>query len=248
VPGQRRGGSPSRRRLGQHFLDSGRLASRLVADAAVMPHDRVVELGAGTGLLTGALAERAAAVLAVEVDATLARRLAERFGPVPNVFVLRADLNDVPLPATPYRVVANPPFARTARILHRLLDDPGGGMVRADLVVQWQVARQRVRVQGGPPTDLLGAIWGPWWLFTRGRRLPPQSFNPRPSVAAAVLEITRREPPLLVPRDFERYETFVRREFAARAPAPRVELASWVERFRAGARAPACTLGRRVPT
>ena len=59
--------------LGQHFLGSTQLAARLVADAEVGPTDRVVDLGAGTGVLTSALAARASAVLAVEIDRELVR-------------------------------------------------------------------------------------------------------------------------------------------------------------------------------
>ena len=231
MPGYVTDGSPSRRRLGQHFLDSALLASRLVADAGVDSRDRVVDFGAGTGLLTAALADRAAGVLAIELDPSLAQRLARRFEHTPNVIVMHADVSDVPLPCTPYRVVANPPFARTAAIVHRLLDDPAGGLVRADLVVQWQVARQRARVDQGPPADLLGATWGPWWRFTRGRRLPAASFNPRPAVDAAVLEITRRAPSLLPATEFGRYSAFVRDGFETRSDAPQVALRDWVERF-----------------
>jgi 23S rRNA (adenine-N6)-dimethyltransferase len=232
VPGRVSGGSPSRRTLGQHFLDSARIASRLVTDARVASQDRVVDFGAGTGLLTAALAEHAASVLAVEVDPSLVGRLAQRFASTANVIVVHADVRDVPLPRTPYRVVANPPFGRTAAILHRLLDDPAGGLVRADLVVQWQVARHRARMQEGPPLDLLGATWGPWWRFGRGRRLPAASFNPRPSVDAAVLEIARRVPALVPVEHFERYATFVRDGFATRPEAPRVDVGEWVARFR----------------
>jgi 23S rRNA (adenine-N6)-dimethyltransferase len=236
VPGPVSGGSPSRRRLGQHFLDSQRLATLLVADVGVHGGDRVVDVGAGTGVLTAALAQLGASVLAIEVDEALADRLANRFAATPNVVVLHADLRDVPLPCTPYRVVANPPFARTAAILHRLLDDPAGGLVRADLVVQWQVARHRARVDHGPPTDLLGATWAPWWRFARGRRLPAASFKPRPSVDAGVLEITRRDPALLPATDFETYAAFVRDGFAALPYAPELGAHDWLARLRRGTR------------
>ena len=221
------------RRLGQHFLGSQQLATRLVADAGVGAGDRVVDFGAGTGVLTTALAHEAATVLAIELDPSLAARLAIRFAATPNVVVLHADVRDVPLPSTPYRVVANPPFARTAAILHRLLDHPEGGLVRADLVVQWQVARHRARVHEGPPLDLLGATWAPWWRFRRGRRLPAASFNPRPAVDAAVLEIVRRDRPLVPVEDFERYAASVRERFATTPGAPKVEVGEWIARFRA---------------
>ncbi len=169
-------------------------------------------------------------MLAVELDDALAVGLAQRFADAPTVTVLRADLADVPLPVTPYRVVANPPFGHTAAVLRRLLDDPGGGLERADLVVQWQVARHRARIDAGAPADLLGATWGPWWCFARGRRLPAAGFRPRPSVDAAVLVVTRRERPLLPPEVFAGYAAFVRAEFARR-PDQRADIAGWVARF-----------------
>jgi 23S rRNA (adenine-N6)-dimethyltransferase len=220
------------RRLGQHFLGSEQLAARLVADAGVTSAHRVVDLGAGTGVLTAALAARGAAVLAVELDESLALGLGRRFAGTPNVTVFRADLVDVPLPVTPYRVVANPPFGHTASVLRRLLDHPDGGPERADLVVQWQVARHRARVDGGDPADLLGATWAPWWRFARGRRLPASCFRPRPSVDAGVLVVTRRAEPWLPPGCFDDYAAFLRTEFARRSDR-RVDVAAWAARFAA---------------
>jgi 23S rRNA (adenine-N6)-dimethyltransferase len=145
------------------------------------------------------------------------------------VTVWRADVVDVPLPVTPFRVVANPPFGHTAAVLRRLLDDPGGGLERADVVVQWQVARHRARVDAGASTDLLGATWGPWWRFARGRRLPAACFRPRPSVDAAVLAVTRRDPPLLAPERLTEYAAFVRAEFGRSKHAGPAE--EWPARF-----------------
>jgi 23S rRNA (adenine-N6)-dimethyltransferase len=131
-------------------------------------------------------------VLAIELDPKLTAGLVTKFEHAPNVTVLNADVRDVPLPRNPYRVVANPPFGHTAAILRRLLDDPSGGLVRADVVVQWQVARHRARVSDGASTDQLGEKWTPRWRFARGRRIPAALFRPRPSVDAAVLVATRR--------------------------------------------------------
>jgi 23S rRNA (adenine-N6)-dimethyltransferase len=216
-------------RLGQHFLGSERLAAKLVADAGVTAAHRVLDLGAGTGLITAALAATGASVLACEVDDDLATGLGRRFATVPNVTVLAADLCEVPLPVTPFRVVANPPFGHTAAVLRRLLDDPAGGLERADLVVQWQVARHRARVDGGEPADLLGATWGPWWRFARGRRVPAACFRPRPSVDAGVLVVTRREPRLLPAGAFADHAAFVRAAFSRRSDL-RLDAAAWAVR------------------
>ena len=104
--------------------------------------------------------------------------------------------------------------------------------MRADLVVQWQVARHRARVGEGRSADLLGAIWAPWWTFARGRRLPAAGFHPRPGVDAAVLVITARPSPLLAPADFARYTAFVTADWTA-GWAGRTEPVDWAARFRA---------------
>ena len=247
MPGHAARGRRVRRYFGQHFLGSARLAAQLVADAEVGDDEQVVELGAGRGILTDALAARAAHVLAVELDPELVRGLARRFAAFRNVVVLRADARNVPLPANPYRLVANLPFGVTSAVLRRLLDDPACGLQRADLLVQWQVARERVRVGDRPPTDLLGARWGPWWEFRRGRRLPSGSFRPRPSVDAAVLIVVRRDPPLLPLASSRRYANFVSRAFRSRPDARELSVDEWVERFLAGGKRAARPPRGRVP-
>jgi 23S rRNA (adenine-N6)-dimethyltransferase len=231
VSGHTPSGRDRRSRLGQHFLASASLASQLVADAGVTGDDRVVELGAGRGALTDALAGRAAQVLAIELDPKLVSILARRYAAVRNVTVLGADARDAPLPANPYRVLANLPFGVTSAVLRRLLDAPAGGLQRADLIVQWQVARARARA--GPPTDLVGARWGPWWEFRRGRRLPATCFRPRPAVDAAVLAVTRRDPPLLPIALNPRYVAFVARAFRSKPDANTVGVDQWIELFQA---------------
>jgi 23S rRNA (adenine-N6)-dimethyltransferase len=233
VSGHTPSGRDRRSRLGQHFLASSRLASQLVADAGVTGDDRVVELGAGRGALTDALAGRAAQILAVELDPKLVSILARRYASVRNVTVLCADAREAPLPANPYRVLANLPFGVTSDVLRRLFDAPASGLQRADLIVQWQVARERARVSEGPPTDLLGARWGPWWEFHRARRLPATCFRPRPSVDAAVLVVTRRDSPLLPVAANSQYVRFVARAFRSRHDARTLGVDQWVELFRA---------------
>jgi 23S rRNA (adenine-N6)-dimethyltransferase len=205
-----------------------------VADADVTSADLVVDLGAGKGAITAALARRGARVLAVEIDAALGVGLARRFGATRAVTTFTCDATEFPLPSTPYRVVANPPFNRTAAILHRLLDDPAGALARADLVLQWQVVRALARSDDRTPPDLVAATWAPWWSFGRGRRLPASLFRPAPSVDAAVLIVTRRAPALLAADEAPRYRAFVRDQFAATSPP--VSVPGWISRYRAQAR------------
>jgi 23S rRNA (adenine-N6)-dimethyltransferase len=144
-----------RRALGQNFLADRAVAARLVRAAGVRSSDLVVELGAGTGTLTVELAGRAGRVQAVEVDPVWAQHLRKRFARSGNMDVLEGDLLRVRLPTRPFRVVANMPFNLTTQLLRRLVDQPANGLLRAHLIVQWEVARKRA---GRPRTALSVAI------------------------------------------------------------------------------------------
>jgi 23S rRNA (adenine-N6)-dimethyltransferase len=196
-----------RRRLGQHFLRP-EVADRLVAEAGFRPGELVLEIGAGAGALTSALARRGVEVVAVEVDPLLAARLRERARrEAPRVRVVEADFLSVPLPARPFRAIGSLPFARTTDVLRRLLDEPRVTLERADLIVQWEVALKRA---AAPPTTLLSTAWAPWWEFRLGRRIAACEFHPAPRVDAGVLVVTRRERALLPPAAAGAYARFVR--------------------------------------
>ena len=200
-----------RRRLGQNFLRP-ELATALVAEAAFEAGDLVVEIGAGRGACTFALAERGVDVIALEHDphwADALRREVRRQGAT-TITVVCCDALRYRMPRQPFRVIGSLPFGATTALLHHLLDDRDSGLRRADLVVQWEVAPKRAAT---PPTTLLSTAWAPWWSFTLGRRLPAGVFRPVPSVDAGVLRVTRREPPLLPDHMADAYATFVRSQW-----------------------------------
>jgi 23S rRNA (adenine-N6)-dimethyltransferase len=200
-----------RRRLGQNFLKP-EVAKALVTDASLQASDVVVEIGAGLGSWTFALAREVDEVVAVEADPFLAgqlRQAVERLGAT-NVRVLDLDALRYRFPRRPFRVFGSLPFGVTTALMRRLFDDPDVALVRADLVVQWDVARKRAAV---PPTTLLSTTWAPWWEFSLGQRIPADSFRPVPSVDAAVLRVTRRTPPLLPLELAAGYSEFVREEW-----------------------------------
>ncbi len=197
-----------RRRLGQNFLRP-QFADRLVADADFQPGELVVEIGAGLGAITIALADREIDVVAVEVDPVCAQRLRDRVHGTgrDRVRVVEADFLSLPLPTRPFRVMGSLPFRGTTDILRRLLDNPGLPLKRADVIVQWEVARKRAAV---PPSTLLSTVWAPWWEFRLGRSIPAAEFRPVPQVDAGVLVVTRRDHPLLPPAMAASWAGFVR--------------------------------------
>jgi 23S rRNA (adenine-N6)-dimethyltransferase len=173
---------------GAHFLRDRGVAAELVRRSGVGPGDLVLDLGAGDGAITAPLAAAGARVVAIERDPRLTRRLERRFAGS-QVTVVQGDLRRVPLPRRPYRVVASVPFAITAALLRRLLDDPRGGLAGADLLVEWGLAR---RLAAPRPRDLATAWWIARYELRLERRVPAACFRPPPRVDAAHLAIRPR--------------------------------------------------------
>jgi 23S rRNA (adenine-N6)-dimethyltransferase len=143
------------------------------------------------------------------------------------VLVVAGDAFDQPLPALPFRVVSNPPFDSTTRLLRLLLQDPASRLERAVLVVQWEVALKRSRCR---PSTQLGLSWAPWWRIRLDRRLPAAAFRPPPSTNAGVLVVAPRSEPLLEPSEASRFRALVRSAFRSGVQ----ELVSPVELRRLG--------------
>jgi 23S rRNA (adenine-N6)-dimethyltransferase len=170
---------------GWHQLDR-RWATRLVADAAVRPGELVLDIGAGSGVLTDALLEAGARVIAFELHPRRAARLRARFSPA-AVTVVQADAADLRLPRRGFRVVANPPFGVVQAVLRRLVA-PGSRLTAADLVVPRYVARQWTS-----PRAPGRRRWGHDYSVRTGRPVPRCAFVPPPPRGAELLVIRRLE-------------------------------------------------------
>jgi 23S rRNA (adenine-N6)-dimethyltransferase len=213
---------------GRHFLHP-RLAADFVRNAGVTRGDLVVEIGAGTGVITRELASRAGRVVAIELDAKLTASLRARFAKERRVEIVAGDALCIDLPRRPFRVVGNLPFAHTTELLHKLLDEPARPLLRADVIVQWGTAVKRCSQR---PSTMLTTSWAPWFEFTITRKLPAASFQPRPSVDCAVMTITRRPDPLLEPSQRPAFVQFLQTEFAARHDAHNLDVWEWRRLYR----------------
>ena len=211
--------SPQARPPGRHALRSRVFADELVRDAGILPGTLVLDLGAGGGALTRALADAGACVRAIELDPAALRQLETRFGGDPRVEVVEGDATLLPLPDEPFAVVANLPFAVGTAILRRLLGDPRVPLTQLDAIVEWGLAAKRTAVW---PSTLVGCTWGAWYELNLVRRVPRACFAPPPGVDAAVLRAARRSEPLVEPDDAAGYGALLQRAFTARGPLDRV--------------------------
>lgn len=181
--------APRGRRLGQHFL-TDRNILRAVADAArVRSGDTVIEVGPGRGALTRLLAERAARVVAVELDAALAESL--RAAMPANVEVVHADARETAPSellgsADAYKLAANLPYYAALPILRRFLEDAPRPDA-AGVLVQLEVAEQICAQPGDTSLASLAVqLYGKPRIV---RRVPPGAFNPPPKVTSAIVAI-----------------------------------------------------------
>lgn len=175
---------------GVHLLSCPRVVDQLVRAADLRLDDLVIDFGAGTGTITAPLAGTGSRVLAVERDERFVRALTRRFADRPRVRVVHDDLRRVRLPRRDFAVVANIPFAVSTPLLRRLLTPVPGRLARADVVVEWGLAR---RLTAARPRDLEQAWWAARFDLRLVRRIPARCFTPAPGVDAAHLRIRRSD-------------------------------------------------------
>lgn len=212
----RRFGVRFQRRFGQNFLADPEALDRLVAALEVRPGDRLVEVGPGLGALTRPLAERAAAVVAIEIDPTAVAALRLTLRGLGNVRVVKGDVLRQPLAGLfdpPYRVVGNIPYNLTGALLVHVLEQ-APAPERVDLVVQREVA-ERI---AAPPGD-----WSLATLAVRvfgtpemGIGIPRHAFLPPPSVASALVTIRPAPQPAVARAELPAFFAFARPFFQAR--------------------------------
>ena len=163
----------------------------MIGHSNLKKRDVVVEIGAGSGVITSALSRRVKRVIAIEPDgeavAKLRANMAKR--ECENVEVVQMDFMEYTLPEGAYKVFANPPFHLSSAILHKLIESPNPPEA-IYLILQKQFALKLLN-NGRHYTSQLG------FALTRDYqtriRLPlkPNDFTPPPAVPTVLFEAKR---------------------------------------------------------
>jgi 16S rRNA (adenine1518-N6/adenine1519-N6)-dimethyltransferase len=192
----RRHGLRLDKRLGQHFLVDGRVRRRIVDAVAELDGERVVELAAGAGSLTFALADAGWPVLALDLDPRMCSLLEAERGVRP-IEVRRCDLADCDftamVDARPVVFVGNLPYQVTSPILFALLPALRRPAARgAVLMVQDEVARRMVAEVGTRESSVMTVLLQAEVNVRRLFRVRPGCFLPPPAVESAVVSLRPR--------------------------------------------------------
>ena len=220
------------RRLGQNFLVDHNLLRMIAHEGKVGEHDVVLDIGAGTGLLTRHLAERAAAVIAVEIDPVLEALCREYTADLDNVRLIHHDilqsksqLNPAVMdvvrealaaePGRRLKVISNLPYiVATPVIIELLRGEPQPDVIIA--TVQLEVAE---RFTAEPGTRRYGTATVAVQLRARARilrTLPPSVFWPQPKIDSAIIRIDPDATLFAPPRDAATFDRTVRTCFTGR--------------------------------
>jgi 16S rRNA (adenine1518-N6/adenine1519-N6)-dimethyltransferase len=209
-----------RHALGQHFLANEGVLRKIVGVIDPKPEDVIVEVGAGRGVLTAALAEKAGRVIAIEKDERLVPALRETMPA--NVEIVRADflkidLREIAMKAgvPALRLAGNIPYSISSPLLFRVLDERE---LLADCVflLQKEVAERVTAGPGNKSYAPLGILLQNEFETQIAFTVAPGSFSPPPRVRSALLTLRRRPVPLHAGAADEPCRSFLRAAFAER--------------------------------
>ncbi len=216
----------ARKRFGQHFLADPSIVDRMVRVARVVPGDRVLEIGPGLGILTEALVDAGAEVVAVEVDGDLATHLA---AVLPQITLHHADATRAHwaelCPGTGWKVVANLPYNVGTGLLTDVIRQ-APRFVSATVMLQAEVVG---RLTAEPSTKAYGALTVEMALRAESYAaigVPPGSFVPPPKVHSTVVHVVPFDVPKTDGLDPAYVDKVVRAAFAQRRKTLRNSLSS----------------------
>ncbi|HZU65775.1 MAG TPA: 16S rRNA (adenine(1518)-N(6)/adenine(1519)-N(6))-dimethyltransferase RsmA [Ktedonobacteraceae bacterium] len=180
--------------FGQNFLVDRAVLQRIVEAAKIAPDDTVLEVGAGTGVLTRELAKRARRVVAVELERNMLELLAETTRNFPNVELVARNLlyldPAIVFGQEPYKLVANLPYYITAPTFRHFLESANPPRLIV-VMVQYEVAQRIVAAPGDLSLLAISVqFYGKPKIIAH---VPARAFYPAPKVDSAILRVEVNE-------------------------------------------------------
>ena len=231
-----RHGLAAKKSWGQNFLRDRAVLARIAAAAGATADDVVVEIGAGLGSLTAALAAATpppARVVAIERDPDMLRVLQAELAHEPRVAIVAADAAAFDFAAAaqvagrPVIAVGNLPYQiSSALVLGLVAAGRAGAIARAVVMVQREMAK---RITAPPGSRVYGRLTVAVAQHAEARILfdvKPGSFHPAPAVTSSVMSLVPRAAPLAPVRDPALFDEVVKRAFATRRKMLRRALAA----------------------
>lgn len=240
-----------RQRLGQHWLRDPKVIQVMLAAAELTPEDTALEIGPGRGIMTFPLLDRVKRLIAVELDDTLAPRLAARLVHRPAIQVVHADILQVDLdvlaqdpalpqePRKPIKLLGNLPYSITAPIFEKVLAWPG--WETGVFLIQREVAERIAAKPGGKDFGVLSLAVQLFAEPEMIHQVKPGAFIPPPKVRSTVVRLRRKSKLLVHQEDIPSFFDLVHGSFAHRrktianslamhAEIPRTEVEKWLLR------------------
>ncbi|MFH1877800.1 MAG: 16S rRNA (adenine(1518)-N(6)/adenine(1519)-N(6))-dimethyltransferase RsmA [Candidatus Omnitrophota bacterium] len=207
------------KRLGQNFLVDNNVRDNILRYIGFKPEDTVVEIGAGFGVMTFAIARKCARLYAVEKDSRVCAIMSPLFKTMENIELIHADFLTVDLAGLSagrdLAVYGNIPYYISSPIIETLIEQRRI-IKRAYLVMQEELAD---RIVSPPGTKAYGSLSCFVQYFTKpGKvfRIRKNCFYPKPQVDSCLLEIIMLESPSVAVKNEELMFRIIRKGFSQR--------------------------------
>lgn len=200
----------------QNFLRSRELVNKLLDISNFTKDDIVYEIGAGKGIITDELAKRCRKVIAFEIDHTFYHQLQSKYEDYEKVELHKGDFLTAPLPQATYKVFSNIPFNITADII-RKLTHTRVPPVDSYLVIQKEAALKFLGFPTGQETQASLSL-RPWFDLQVRYHFRSTDFSPIPHVAIVLLQLRKREQPLIDENNAQLYKDFIAYAFSRWKP------------------------------
>lgn len=194
-----------RKLLSQNFLHSRKLVKKLILSSSIGKNDFVIEIGAGKGIITKGLIQRAKNVTAVELDTHWYNYLKDKFKHTPNLKLYNADFLNFPLPDTSYKVFANIPFSIEGKIIRKLIDAKNPPEDCFLIMMKELVYRLTAPYK----ENQFSITHKPWFELSIEYNFSKKDFTPFSNVNVAMIRFKKREISLLNLSQKIDYQLFV---------------------------------------